>query len=41
MLKSPKQKTEEARQWVVTYRLLFVVAALSGLVAALAVQRLL
>jgi hypothetical protein len=39
MLKSPIQKTEDARQWAMTNRLLFVVAVLASILTCMLIQR--
>jgi hypothetical protein len=40
MKKTPPNAAEEARQWAMTIRLLFVAGALAGLVACMLVARL-
>ena len=40
-MKTPQNKIEDARQWAMTIRLLFVVGALAGLVACVLVSRML
>jgi hypothetical protein len=40
-MRTPQSKIEDARQWAMTIRLLFVVGALAGLVACVLVSRLL